>query len=312
VRVTQTMPETQLLANLDNLMTSILASQQELATGTSIQQPSDNPVGTAQYLTIQRAQAWNGQWSASAQAASGFMGAADQAMTQLTQILQSAHAIAVAAGSGSVNQADLSAQASQVAELVQQAESLANTQYGDQYVFAGTTGQAPWNQAAGQWNLTAPPPGQVTFEISSGVVVAGSVDGYTLFQGSVNGTGGPGILSPNGASPAAGNVGVLQQLQSDLASGNTSNLGNDIQLLEDAIAHVSAMQADLGARMQRAQSVSAMLGQLGVELGKQAAQVDSTNMPQMVAQLTNQQAVYQAALDIGAKMLMPTLASLIG
>jgi flagellar hook-associated protein 3 FlgL len=308
MRVTQSMPQTELLSNLNNLMTSILTSQQQLASGTSIQEPSDNPAGTAQYLAITAAQAWNTQWTQNAQAASSYMGAASQALTQLDQILQSASSIAVSANSGTLTPSDLQAQAGQVGQLVQEAQALANTQYAGQYVFGGTSGQAPWNSATSQWNLTASP-GSVSYEVGSGVDIPVSVDGFALFQGPLNASG-RGILSPNAAASAS--QGVLEQLQNDLATGTTAGLSTDIQNLQDAIAHVTTIQSDLGARMQRVQTVTSALGQIGVQLTTQAAQVDSTNMPKIVAQLTNQEAVYQAALDIGAKMLMPTLASLIG
>ena len=308
MRVTQEMPQTQLLSNLNNLMSTILSEQQQLASGQAIQQPSDNPVATGQYLNITAAQAWNTQWTQNAQTASSYMSTANNAMTQLTSLLQTAHTIATQANSGTVSQPDLQAQATQVGELVQQAQSLANTQYGSQYVFGGASGSAPWDSTSATWNLTASP-ATTNFEVGSGVTIPASVDGYALFQGPVGGGTTAGLLTGNGASATPG---VLEQLQSDLQSGNTANLGSDIKALGNAINYVSSMQSDLGARMQRVTAVTSTLQSVGVQLSSQAAQVDSTNMPQVLMQLTNQQAVYQAALDIGAKSLMPTLATLIG
>lgn len=304
MNVTQSMPQTLLLQNLNDLMTSIMAGEQQVATGNALQVPSDNPVAAAQDLNLSQAQAWNTQWTQNAHAASAYMSNASQALTQLSQVLQTTASIAAAASSGTLNQADMQAQASQVGQLIQQVEQIANAQYGSQYVFGGISGQAPWNSASGTWTLTAPV-ASVGFEIGSGVTVPGGVDAYALFQGAVGGGTASGILSQNGATTP----GILAQLQSDLQSANTTGIVQDAKAVSNAIAFVSAQQSDLGARMQRVQAVTSSLEQAAVQLSSDVAQVSSTNMPQAIAQLTNQETVYQAALDIGAKMLMPTLAT---
>lgn len=304
MNVTQSMPQTLLLRNLNDLMTSIMAGEQQVATGNALQAPSDNPVAAAQDLNLSQAQAWNTQWTQNAKAASAYMSNASQALTQLSQVLQTTASIAAAASSGTLSQADMQAQASQVGQLVLQVEQIANAQYGSQYVFGGTSGQAPWNQASGTWNLTAPATA-VGFEIGSGVTVPGGVDAYGLFQGPVGGGTTSGILSPNGATTP----GILAQLESDLQSANTTGVVKDAKAVASAIAFVSAQQSDLGARMQRVKAATSSLEQAAVQLSQDVAQVSSTNMPQAIAQLTNRETVYQAALDIGAKMLMPTLAT---
>lgn len=306
MNVTQSMPQNLLLSNLNNLMTSIMSQEQQVATGSSLQAPSDNPAGMSQYLNLSQAQAWNTQWTQNAQGATSYMSSASQALTQLGQVLQTTASIVSSASSGTMNQADMQAQATQVGQLIQQVAQLANSQYDGQYVFGGTSGQAPWNATGATWNLTASA-APFQFEVGSGVSVAGGVDGFSLFQGPVgSGTTG-GILTQNGAGATPG---ILAKLQADLQTGNTSALAADAQAVSSAISFVSSQQADLGARMQRVQAASSSLQQVGVQLSQDIAQVSSTNMPQAIAQLTNQQTVYQAALDIGAKMLMPTLASM--
>ncbi len=307
MQVTQMMPETLLVSNLNSLMTSIMQGEQQVATGNALQVPSENPVATAEDLNLTTAQSWNAQWTKNAQMASGYMSTGSQALTQLGQVLQSAASIASAASSATENPTDMQAQATQVGQLVRQAESLANTQFDGQYVFGGVGGQAPWNTSSGAWNLTAAT-APVQFEIGSGVSVQGGIDGYALFQGPVGGGTTTGILGQNGATTP----GILNKLQQDLQSGNQTAVGADLKAVQNAISYVSAQQAQIGAGMQRVQAATSTLGQVAVQLSQDIAQVASTNMPSAIAQLTNQESVFQSALDIGAKMLMPTLATLMG
>ncbi len=306
MQVTQMMPQTVLLSNLNSLMTSIMSGEQQVSTGSAIQVPSDNPSGTAQDLNLSAAQAWNSQWTKNASAASAYMSTTDQALTQVGQVLQSAANIASAGSSATENPSEMQAQATQVAQLVQEVQQIANTQYSGQYVFGGVSGQAPWNAQSGQWNLTATP-APVTFEVGSGVSIPAGLDGFALFQGPVGGGTSAGILSQNGGA----STGVLEKLQADLQSGNSQAVGTDLAAVQNAISFVSSQQAQLGARMQRVQAAASGLGQVSVQLAQDMAQVASTNMPAAIAQLTNQETVYQAALSIGAKMLMPTLATYI-
>lgn len=306
MQVTQLMPQTVLLSSLDSLMTSIMGGEQQVATGSAIQVPSDNPSGTAEDLNISQAQAWNAQWTRNATTASSYMSTTNQALSQLNGALQSAANIASAGSSATENVSEMQAQASQVGQLIQEIQQLANTQYAGQYVFGGVSGSAPWNVQTGQWNLTAAAT-PVAFEVGSGVSIPAGVDGFALFQGPVGGGTAGGILSANGATTP----GILETLQSDLASGNSVAVGADLKAVSNAIAYVSAQQAQLGAQMQRVGAASAGLQQVSVQLAQDLAQVASTNMPAAIAQLTNQETVYQAALDVGAKMILPTLATLM-
>lgn len=306
MQVTQMMPQTVLLGDLNNLMSSIMTGEQQVSTGNAILQPSDNPVGTAEDLNITAAQAWNSQWTTNADAASGYMTTASQAMSELGQVLQSAASIASAASSATENPTDMQAQASQVGGLVQQVLALANTQFNGQYVFGGVSGTAPWNATTGSWNLTAST-NPVSFEVGRGVTVQAGPDAYTLLQAAVGGGTATGILSANGASTP----GILEQLQTDLQSGNQSAVASDLGAVQNAVAYVSSQVSSLGAVMDRVQAASSTLSQTSTQLAQQETAVSSTNMPSAIEQLTNLETVYQAALDVGAKMLMPTLATLL-
>lgn len=297
MRVTETMPGQQVLSGLNNLENELLVEEQQLSSGQTISEPSDNPVGTSQVLSLDQAKAWNGEWTAAATAAQSVMQTSDTALNQVLSELQTARTLAIQAQGGGMTTADLGAMSKQAGAVAQSLTSLANTQYGDQYVFGGTTGQAPYNPTTGAWNLSGSPD-PLTFELGNQIQIAVSVDGYGVFQAPV-------------ASGQPGSVGSVQQLSQDLANGNMTGISQDLTNINAAIDQVTAVSSTLGANMERVQAISSQLSTAQVNLTTQLGQVDSTNVPQVMEQLSQNQAVFQAALDVGAKMMLPTLADVL-
>ncbi|HLI97924.1 MAG TPA: flagellar hook-associated protein FlgL [Candidatus Baltobacteraceae bacterium] len=136
---TSTIYEAQTAA-IDNLVVQQQLYGQELSSGKQLNEPSDNPTLIAQDLEVRASIAGENQESSNIQNASAQLTTVDGALSTLTDIMQSAHSIAVQAGSGFTNSTQQAALASQVDTLLNEAISVANTKYGGEYVFAGTSG----------------------------------------------------------------------------------------------------------------------------------------------------------------------------
>lgn len=129
----------------DNQIATIdtLVAQQELygteaSTGKQLLAPSDDPTEIAQDLALHTTIAQENQSTTNFQNAAAQLTTEDGALSSLTQIMQSARSLAVQAGGGIMNQAQLSGLATQVESLLQEAVGVANTQYAGSYIFAGT------------------------------------------------------------------------------------------------------------------------------------------------------------------------------
>ncbi len=136
---TSTIYEAQTAA-IDNLVVQQQLYGQELSSGKQLNEPSDNPTLIAQDLEVRTSIAGENQESSNIQNASAQLTTVDGALSTLTDIMQSAHSIAVQAGSGFSNSTQQAALASQVDTLLNEAISVANTKYTGKYVFAGTAG----------------------------------------------------------------------------------------------------------------------------------------------------------------------------
>ena len=118
---------------------------QELSSGKSLTEPSDDPSQIAQDLGLHNTIATQTQQSTNATNATNLLTQTDSALGGLTSVLQSANSLAVKAASSALDATDRSAIVSQVNTLISQAVSYGNTEYDGTYVFSGTsaTGSAP-------------------------------------------------------------------------------------------------------------------------------------------------------------------------
>ncbi|MGD0050829.1 MAG: flagellar hook-associated protein FlgL [Vulcanimicrobiaceae bacterium] len=156
-------------AAIDNQSAQYATLGQELSSGKSLSEPSDDPGQIAQDLQLHDQIAVQTQQGTNTTDASNQLTQTDSALSGLTSVLQSANQLAVEAASSALDLTDRSSIVSQLNELISQAVSYGNSEYDGTYIFAGTgsTTTAPV-QAVGN------PPTAVTFsgnEASQGQIL---------------------------------------------------------------------------------------------------------------------------------------------
>jgi flagellar hook-associated protein 3 FlgL len=173
-------------AAIDNQSAQYAQLGQELSSGKSLTEPSDDPGQIAQDLQLHDQIAVQTQQGTNTTDASNQLTQTDSALSGLTSLLQSANQLAVEASSSALDATDRSSIVSQLNELISQAVSYGNTEYDGTYIFAGTgsTTTAPV-QAVGN------PPTAVTFsgnEASQGQILIDGEDFSlsTTFQSAFN------------------------------------------------------------------------------------------------------------------------------
>lgn len=295
MRISDQMMFQNVAQNIDNAQAAYVQSQQEAASGLSISQPSDNPSGTAVVLQIETTRQQVASWQQNAQWAQGQMQTTDTTMTNLENAITAARSLAVQAVSGATSQTDLQSMSQQASGILSEVQNLANTQYNGAYVFSGVS-QAP-PVAGGTYNsASASSPQQI--EVGTGVQVPVSVDGNKLFN-----------TAPTGQPVSATLLNVLSNLASDLQSGNTVGVEADLGALEAQSQNVNSMHAVLGADMDRIQAALQQLSATSQNLQVQQGKIENVDMAQILAQLSNQQMAYQAAVAAGSSLKLPTLAN---
>jgi len=144
------------LSRYDTLINGIMTQQAQLqqltieqTTGTTLQQPSDDPIGTSQLLGISAGLSGIKTYQTNASLVQTNMNTEDSVETSLGQLLGSAQSIAQAAGSAPAGTPTRTQAVAQLNQVLQQIIDLANTQVGSSYIFGGYKSGSPPMQATG-------------------------------------------------------------------------------------------------------------------------------------------------------------------
>jgi len=282
------------LTNLNSDLAALDNTQEQLATGLSINQPSDNPDGTALAMQLSGQIAAMNTYTGNVNDGTAWANTASSALQSVQQMVQTARTLVVEGGNGSLNQNDLTSIGDQIDQLVAEIKQTANTQYNGMYIFSGTaTGTAPYPTA----------PGQDTFQGNTAAVTR-SIGPGTSLQVNAN------LNSVLGGGQAAADGGLLDTLETaaqDLTAGNTANLGNDLTALDANITTLEGVQADVGATQDRLEMASTRITALQTADQTELGNTEGVDMAQASISLSTEQAGYSAALQSGSQLIQTSL-----
>jgi flagellar hook-associated protein 3 FlgL len=285
ISYTPTIIANQLISGINGDEAQQATLEQQLSTGDTINQASDNPAGAAALLQLTASLARSQQYSSNAADGSGWLSLGNSTMNQILSSLQQVQqtVLSVSGATLSNEPGALQGLAAQVTAAQQELTNLANTTYGGQAIFAGTGNVSQAYDQSGNYVGGGSAP---TRTIAPGLQVPVSVTGEQIF-----GSGSTGVL---------GSSGILAQIAQDLQTGTTASLGNlqttDAQALSSAITQVTTVAAQLGAAYQSMQTFAQQATNTQQTLQSQISGIDSTNVAQVSTQLTQAQNSYQSAL----------------
>jgi flagellin-like hook-associated protein FlgL len=144
-----------MVSDLESSLQNLTALQQETASGKSLNQPSDNPSGTGEVLTLNAQLGRYQQYSSNISDGQSWLNTADSTLGSVvtaldkaqTDVLNGANASAVGATSDE-------ALSQEVLSIKQEILGLADTTYNNRPIFSGTYGTSPYPLAAAGASLT--------------------------------------------------------------------------------------------------------------------------------------------------------------
>ncbi len=123
--------------NLTVAFDRFIRLQEQMATGKRINRPSDAPADVTQDLLYRKELDDIAQYQSNIDYAQSWMSVADTALSNVTQLLNNAKAIALEQGSDSADEETRRSAALQVDSIIGQIVQLANTKHGNRYIFGG-------------------------------------------------------------------------------------------------------------------------------------------------------------------------------
>jgi flagellar hook-associated protein 3 FlgL len=276
-------PYPDILAAVEQTQQQISTDEEQIASGESVNVPSDNPAAAAQLVQNADQTSQADQFERSIGSVQGEMQSADSTLNSVVESLQQAISLGVEGANGTVNAADRQAIVAQLQGIQSQLLSLANLTYQGNYVFAGTATQtAPYA-------LDPSSPSGVTYQGNSGVnrVTLGNnfalqtnLPGSQLFSAS----GGDVFLS-------------LQDLITGLQGGNTASIGTAVTEVGSALNYIDSQQVFYGSALNQLSAQQTYLGSETTELAQQHNTEGGADLDVVISNLTSSQTSLQAALE---------------
>ena len=298
MRVTNSLITRDTIARLQQNQKRVAEAQELVTSGLRVRKMSDDPSDASSLLQTSGSLRALSQYRRNVDALGSRLDAEEGALDQITQVLTRAKELAVGqAGSAGSNAATRTATAAEVQQLLEQAVSIANGKFDEEYLFGGQnsaalppfdakqTGQAPrFVSLRGAPAAPLLPQGQRPIEIAAGQTMPGVHDGNSVFV----------------------QTGVLQSLydlQQALAADNTAGIQSAQGALDSALTGIQALVGDVGARQNRVETLTAGFDALQLNLEDRKADLREVDIETAITEMLNRQTAYQAAMMAASKVM---------
>jgi len=278
-------PLPDLLSALETLQQEQERASLQLATGTTINSPSDNPTGAAELAQLNSQSSQVDSFQQSVSSVLGMLSTADSTLNSVVTSLQRAISLGVEGANGTLSDSDRADISAEVSGIQSELISLANTSYQGQYLFAGTANVQPYVDDSGSSS-------GVTYQGNTGVNLVTIGNGYHL---QVNLPGSQ-IFNGTGAD-------VFQSIQ-DLINALNTNTGisGAVTELGTAYSYVTAQRVFYGNGMNQATNQSTNLSTEKLDLSQQVNTVSAADITAVASQVASDQTAATAAIEAIARI----------
>lgn len=178
------------ITDIQAIETEMSQTQNQLSTGLQLQNAADNPVAMSQVNQLNVQLSASQQYVTNGNAASANLKLEEQALTNATNVLQSAQSLATEANNGALTASDREDIATELQQQLQQLVSISNsTDSNGNYLFAGeASGTQPFAQSAGSTTYSGSDAvSQV--EVGPGQFISSGDSGSSVFMNIPSGNG---------------------------------------------------------------------------------------------------------------------------
>src|SRR5574340_1469663 len=181
-RVTENMKFSLVTNNLFNVQNKYGQLMEQIASQKKINRPSDDPLGAMSVLDFRTSKTSLEQYGKNIDGLDGWLGMTESKLTGVNDVLVKAREIAVAQATATANSSTRAIAATALQPLIDEVRSLANSRYGDRYLFSGSrTDTEPFS-------VTNDPAGIGTAVAASNNVFDGTATSGGTYTGTVNKT----------------------------------------------------------------------------------------------------------------------------
>ena len=280
------------LSNLEANHRGLADAQRQVSSGKRILTPSDDPVGVAVALGLRRDQAANEAWGRNIDDSLTWLNTTDSALGQSLDVVQRARELAVQGGNGTLSQSARELIATEVQSLKAQFVEIGNSTLAGRFIFGGAaTDRQPFDPAT-EGAVAPVNTSLITREVAQGSVVSVNVTADRLQK-------------PPGATPDV--FTVLDDLSAALDANDSDGIAQALTRLDAHMGNISALRGETAAKVNRLELTASRFEAQAIATGSQLAEIEAVDLAEAITDLTMREAVYQAALATGARIMQPSL-----
>ncbi|WP_303969760.1 flagellar hook-associated protein FlgL [Sporosarcina ureae] len=296
MRVTQSMLSQNMLRNLSGSYNKMGKLQEQLNTGKKVTRPSDDPVvvmkGMGYGMQVDKVE----QFQKNMGEVNNWLDSSDDALDGVGQVLQRMKELATnASNTGAMTENDRKAIATEISQLREHLQDVANTKVGDKHIFSGSMTDRPlYNKGNDAGVGKGFEQGDsfksnVEIEVFDGVSLRVSTDVTKMFK----------------------DIDDMLETVKDLTATGSSATGESfskmIEDIDNQMDVVLSKRADIGARSNRAELMHNRLEMQEGAAKKQRSQNEDVDYEKTITDLITSESIHRATLSVGARIMQPSL-----
>lgn len=281
-----------ILADLQQSQMSLDTALQQVSTGKSVNQPSDNPAASAAMVqnTIETGDV--DQYTQNVSSALSTVQSASSALSSVVTELTQAVSVGTAGATGTNSSANLQAMVGQIQGILSSVVSQANTSVGGVYLFGGTSTSTPYTpDSSSSYGYTYNGNSDVnSVAVGDDMSAQVNVPGSQIFSNSSNNV-----------------LASLSNLITALQSGDSSAISSATTAVDSAVNYIGQQQVLYSNAESQLNSQETNLQQDTVSLASQANNLIGVNLATAATNLSQAEVENSAAMAAAAKVLPNTL-----
>lgn len=262
-------------------------SLETAASGVRLNKPSDDPSAAASVISTKSQIRDSERFQSTISTAASQLDNLDSVLDEVENLMVEAKELVLAAGNGSLGEADFEAYSEQMKMLKEDAYALANTQIEGKYLFSGYEFNAPPFPDTEDPSLYQGDDNHVELQIGPGQKVVTNVTGAELFQGQ---GGGINIL------------GLLDDLEQNLGSMDMEQALSRLDDLEVGADQVRGYRSKMGTSAVRIEEAGVRMQEFTDSMETKLSSIRDADIVEAYSDLAQQEQALQAALNVTAKI----------
>jgi flagellar hook-associated protein 3 FlgL len=300
MRITNGMVTRNVLASLNDVSDKLVRAQQKAASGKEITRPSDDPFNASRAMALRQGMSATQQYKRNIEDAAGWSEATEQALAQITEVVQRARDLLVQGGTDAADATSRDSIAAELRQIIESVKETASATYRGSYLFSGAdVNDRPYLPGAddsyyGDLGGFAPGVPGIVREIGPGVTMTVNTVGEELL----------------GRGQAVGDnklLHVLRDAVDHLTARDGPAIRTDLGRLDTQLESLLEVRAANGARGNRLDAALTRLDEVEESQLRQLTNTESADIAKVLIELNSQTAAYQSALRAGASIVQSSL-----